>query len=265
MKRYAWIALALGLGALAIVGIQRLLLPADESWSRIQREGVLRVSMDASYPPFAAVDPDGALFGFDVDLAQALAARLGVRAVIETITYDALLPSVASGRNDAVISAFVPDLNQLDDVAYTPAYFVNGVVIVAAPGAEVDGREPWRWAAGRSLAVEYGAMGDVLVRDWRRRSGLPIVLTPYPTAAEALAAVSAGGADAALVDALSAYDFLKTGPDLAVVAGPFEPEPYAIAVSDDSPELLRALTAALADLEEEGVLRELRARWLGVP
>jgi ABC-type amino acid transport substrate-binding protein len=265
MKRYGWLAITVLIVGLVLLLGQRFWRPVDASWARIRQEGVLRVSMDASFPPFAAVGPDGAVFGFDVELAEALASRLGVQAVIENITYDALLPSVASGRNDAVISAFVPDLNQLDDVAYTPAYFVNGVVIVTAPGAQFDAAAPWRWAAGQHLAVEYGAMGDVLVRDWRRRSGLAINLTPYATAAEALDAVAAGQADAALVDALSAYAFLKTVPDLAVVAGPYEPEPYAIAVGADSPELLQALTEALAALEADGTLRDLRMRWLGVP
>jgi len=60
----------LGRGALGILSHR------DEAWTRIHREGVLRIGMDASYPPFEVVDAKGVFTGFDVDLATALAQRM---------------------------------------------------------------------------------------------------------------------------------------------------------------------------------------------
>src|SRR5690554_3687705 len=80
----------------------------DEFWERIQARGEFVVATDASYEPFSAVDGNGDLFGFDIELAEAIGRRWGVRVAFENITYDALLGALVAGRDDAVISAFVP-------------------------------------------------------------------------------------------------------------------------------------------------------------
>src|ERR1051325_3974765 len=63
----------------------------DVVWKRIQARGVFTVATDASYPPFSAVDANGNLFGFDIDLAEAIGRQWGVRVEFENIAYDALL------------------------------------------------------------------------------------------------------------------------------------------------------------------------------
>jgi ABC-type amino acid transport substrate-binding protein len=83
------------------------------------------------------------------------------------------------------------------------------------------------------------------------------------TAAEALAAVAAAEADAAVVDALAAYEFLAGQAGLALAGPPLEPEPYVIAVSIESPVLLRRLEETLAEMEADGTLEAMRVRWLG--
>src|SRR4026208_2010713 len=59
----------------------------DEVWKRIQARGVFTVATDASYPPFSAVDANGDLFGFDIDLAEAIGRQWGVRVEFENIAY----------------------------------------------------------------------------------------------------------------------------------------------------------------------------------
>jgi len=234
----------------------------DTAWARIKADGVLRVATDASYPPFSAVDANGDLFGFDIDLAEALGRRLGVRVEFENLAYDALLAAVASGRNDAVISAFTPQPDKLDEAAFTRPYFVSGTVAVVPAGGGSEIRDWAAWAQGKRLAVEYGAGGDVVARQWAQQVAAVNVL-PQPTAQDALTALLNGQADAALVDAVSAYEFLQAQPGLALAGPPIEPEPYAIAVSARSRELLPALNRALAEMEADGTLRALKVKWFG--
>lgn len=237
--------------------------PQDAAWARIKEKGVIVFATDASYPPFSAVDADGNLFGFDVELAEELARRLGVRAEFENIAYDTLLSAVVSGRDDAVISAFVPQLDRQNEVLFTRAYFVAGTVAViqnTERGAQIT---DWAgWAAGKTLAVEYGAGGDVLARQWARQVRGVRVL-PKPTAVEALAAVLNAEAQAALVDAVTAYEFLRSQPALMLAGPPVEPEPYALAVKATSKELLTAIERTLTEMEADGTLGELRVKWFG--
>ena len=266
VKRRRWAAGVVGAVGLAVLAllVWRAAHPVeDAAWARIQAEGRLVIATDASYEPFAATDANGDLFGFDIDLADALARRWGVTAVFENITYDALLGTLIVGRDDAVISAFVAQPERTREVSYTAPYFTGGTLIVIRRegGAAVTG-EPEAWAAGKTLAVEYGAGGDALVRQWARRV-VGVTVQPLATAGEALAAVSAGTADAAVVDAIAAYRFLAEHPELMSTGPVLEPQPYVIAVSVDSPVLLAQLQDALAAMEADGSLGDLRAKWLG--
>lgn len=235
----------------------------DEIWERIQTSGVFTVATDASYPPFSAVDENGDLFGFEIDLAEEIGRRWGVQVAFENIAYDALLGAVTSQRDDAVISAFVPQPGRTKEIAFTRSYFVGGTVMaVPTSSKQLINDDYEQWASGKIIAVEYGAGGDALARRWARRvAGLTIA--PQPTASEALLAVENGEAQAALVDAISAYDFLLGHPALALAGAPLEPEPYTIAVRADSRALFQQLESVLQAMEEDGTLPALRVKWFG--
>jgi ABC-type amino acid transport substrate-binding protein len=235
----------------------------DAAWARIQAEGRMVVATDASYPPFSAVDADGNLFGFDVDLAEEIGRRWGVEVAFENITYDALLTTLIVGRDDVVFSAFVLQPERTREVAYTQSYFTGGTVaVIRAADRDLLEGDPEAWAAGKTLAVEYGASGDALARQWARRVE-GITVTPLSTAGEALAELERGAADAALVDVIAAYDYLRGTQALRLAGPPLEPEPYVAAVSVKSPTLLRNLKETLAELEADGTLARLRVKWLG--
>jgi len=239
-------------------------LPKEDTiWKRIQERGVFTVATDASYPPFSAVDADGNLFGFDIDLAEAIGREWGVRVEFENIAYDALLDTLISDRDDAVISAFVPQPERTKQISFSRSYFVGGTVAVIKleTGTALKG-DPVLWASGKTLAVEYGAGGDALARQWKQRT-TGITLIPKPTADEALLAVENDQAQAALVDAISAYNFLRDHPTLTLAGPPLEPEPYAIAVSARSRTLYQQVGQALAALEADGTLVELKVKWFG--
>jgi ABC-type amino acid transport substrate-binding protein len=259
---------------------------SDDTWDRVRDSGVLRVGMDASFPPFESIAADGTLVGFDVDLARELGRRLGVEVqFVANLPYDGLYDALAVGRVDVVISALVIDPTRMADFAYSASYFDAGQVLVVPdePGAfsatcqvsePVEGIhlelvEGMADLGGCTLAVEFGTQGDLEARKWARR--LPdLTLVPCETAAEALAAVTAGEADAVLVDhvsALAAIQLLEIsetpkGFGLLIVEEPVVPEPYAIAVHEGSQALLRAIDDALAEMAQDGTLDGLATDWL---
>jgi ABC-type amino acid transport substrate-binding protein len=256
-----------------VFGVRQLGQPPDAAWQRIQAQKVFVVASDASYPPFESLDANGALFGFDVDLADEIGRRWGVQVHYENITYDALLGALVAGRDDAVISAFVPQPDRTREVSYTGAYFTSGTVVVVkqdAPRGQDPGSDPTAWASGKTLAVEYGGDGDALARQWERQlagqlagqtGGITILRKSTP--ADALLAVENRQADAALVDAISAYDFLMSHPALRLAGPPLNPEQYVIAVNVKSTLLLRQLEQTLAAMQADGTLTALKLKWFG--
>ena len=264
--RHRWYVIAAAIALLIIAGlaVRQLTQPPDLAWRRIQTQKVFTVATDASYPPFASLDANGALFGFDVDLADEIGRRWGVQVNYDNITFDALLGTLIAGRDDAVVSAFVPQPERTRQVAYTRPYFTSGTVaVIRQDGGQPLGPDPQAWASGKTLVVEYGADGDALARQWAARvTGITVLRKD--TAGSALLALEDRQADAALVDAITAYAFLMSHPGLQLAGPPFNPEPYVIAVSLKSPELLRQLQQALAAMQSDGTLPALKVKWFGL-
>lgn len=271
MARAAWGALGrpgrlfLAVVALLVPGIwiwsALSSAPEDAAWRRIRQSGVITFATDASYPPFATLDGDGAIVGFDVDVAREIGRRLGLRAGFENVAYDGLLGTLIVGRDDAAISALVAAPGRLDEIAYTRPYFNAGPVLVLRSDVAPP-PQPMRWSEGKVLAVEYGSQAEALARRWGQRvTGVSILARPGPRSA--MAAVESGEADAGLVDAVSAYAYLAESRSTLNMTAPVEDVVYVIAVARRSVELREALDSALKAMEADGTLETLRIEWFG--
>ncbi len=253
--------LALALVGLVVWGlVQGIASEAlDRSWERVRARGVLRIGSDLSYPPFGFVDEGGQPAGFDVDLGRAIAARLGLRAEFINLGYDGLYDALAADQVDILISGLVIDPMRMDDFAYTEPYFNAGQVLVVRR----DGPSPQGMSdlAGMRLAVELGSAGDVEARRWARRlPGLEVQTWMDPLGA--LAAVEAGQADVALVDAISARMALRGRPVLRISGDPVTYEPYAVVTRRRSQTLFEVIERTLGELSADGTVGRLLERWL---
>jgi len=263
LKKYRWLFLGVvALGLLIIVSLFIVHWNDDQAWARIQQRGIITFATDPTYPPFETLDGNGQFAGFDIELAQALAQRLGVKAEFEAVAYDGLLGTLITQRDDAVISAWVIQPERGKEASFTPTYFDAGVLLITRADETVDG-DPMTWAAGKTLSAEFGSTGDALARKWSR---LVVGLQPASEtdAATAMQKVADGHADGALIDAVAAFDYLKTNAKLKVAAAITEADaPYVLAVSVKSPVLLSKLTDALNAMQADGSLGDLRAKWFG--
>jgi polar amino acid transport system substrate-binding protein len=232
-----------------------------------RQPGVLRIGMDASYPPFEWIDPTGNPTGFDVALAEELGRRLGLEVqFVANLPYDGLYDALAVGRVDAVISALVVNPDRTADFEYSTPYFDAGQVLVVREGETAIGR--MADLAGHTLAVEFGSQGDLFARAWSRRLEGFTILT-YQTPQEALEAVENGTADAALVDHVSALasampkaEHIPHSGRLTIAGDPVSEELYAVATRREDGRLLRAINRALAAMQADGTLDSLRDDWL---
>lgn len=240
--------------------------PYRDDWDTIQQSGVLRVGMDASFPPFEVITPEGQLVGFDVDLANEIGRRLGLEVqFVPNLPYDGLYDALAVGQVDAIISALVVDPDKMSRFAYSISYFNAGQVLVIPKDTTNVHKIPD--LAGRTVAVELGSPGDEIARTWSRRlTGLRVV--SLPTAEEALERVALGQAEAALVDHVTAllitgkWDDVGEGRHLVIVDKTITDEPYAIAVRAGSRTLLRMINQALTEIATDGTRERLIAKWL---
>src|SRR3990172_11164939 len=107
-SKAGWLIIAaLALASLFIASLFIVDWNEDDAWARIQQRGLITFATDPTYPPFESLDANGDFFGFDIDLARAVAERMGLKAEFEAVSYHGLIGTLVVGRDDAVISAFV--------------------------------------------------------------------------------------------------------------------------------------------------------------
>jgi ABC-type amino acid transport substrate-binding protein len=230
----------------------------DESLRRVKASGVLRVGLEATFPPFETIDGAGAFGGLDVDLARALAADLGVQAEFVNLSYDTLYDALAARRVDALISMMVVEQERTMDVSYSPPYFDAGLLLVVDERmTEITGMAA---LAGHRVAVEAGSVAEEEVRRLAGAlAGLTILTFSEP--APALAAVARGEADAAVSDPVSLAAFRVAGGKVKAVGPPLTSETYSVVTPRGDRALSREIARLVESLRVSGELDRLAAKW----
>ena len=277
--RWRWAAVAvLAIAVIVVVGMvgRSVLGGRDRTWARIQETGVWRIGMDPSFPPFENLDTTtNEPVGLDVDLANALAARMGVRAEFVGIGFDQLMDAVVAHRVDSALSALPVAMERTQEMRFSEPYIEAGMVLAVPEGSPLTsaleaatgrGNAPLSDVApalaGQRVAVEWGSVGDSLARSLQTQLNGNLHLVLRNSTDEALSALAGGDADIAIVDAISLSLFGGTGARLVAVGQPLRSDPYAIVIPVDAPELLRRVNTALAALQADGTLAAIKARWL---
>ncbi|MGW6979708.1 ABC transporter substrate-binding protein [Streptomyces sp. NPDC054932] len=246
-------------------------LPAD-----IRAAGVIKVGTDATYAPMEFTE-NRRIVGVDPDVADALGKHLGVKFVFTSGTFDSLITSLNSGRQDVVMSSMSDTMARqqgLDDKGQKTGngvdfvdYFVAGSVVYVQKGNPQQIRSIAD-LCGRKTAVQRGTTFEEVVKTRSKEceaAGKPAVaIESFPTDAEAQTRVKAGGAVAGVNDyPVAAYLALKAdgGNAFEIVGNQIEAGPFGIAVAKDNPELRDALKAALAAIIADGSYRKALDKW----
>lgn len=264
-KGRAWflvVVLLAVVGALALwLALRTLPEAEDPTWERILETRLLLVCTDPSWPPFEWIDESSAqIQGFDVDLADLLAARVSdeeLRAEMVPVGFDGLYDALLAGRCDAVLSALPYEPMRTQDVTYSVAYFNAGLVLLTREDA--DGIDELADLEDRVVGVEWGFVPEGSTRQKEFLRSLRA--RRYDTAGDVLRALHAGEVEAALVDRIAALAYTRECQGLTFVGEPLHDVNYVIPVRPDSYRLLDEINRVLIEMREDGTLDDLQDRW----
>jgi ABC-type amino acid transport substrate-binding protein/tRNA A-37 threonylcarbamoyl transferase component Bud32 len=252
-----------GLVALLALVVLGVTLPEkDDSLSRVQRRGKLVVAIDPNCPPYAFKE-DGRLTGLDVELARALAARLGVEAEHRELywDWDGLRRGLEDRELDVLISATTITEERQRQVAFIE-YARDPLVFTGRPGTPLANKHD---LAGKVVAVQEGTTGQATAERLQREGVGFKEIRRYRSTPQSFAAVRSGEADIALDHLLIARYESRDG-KLAVAGAAgcdLEPEPLAIALRPEAQALRKALEDALRAVKEDGEFARIQDRWSG--
>jgi len=231
--------------------------PVDLTWHRMQVNKDFYVGIDPSYPPFAEWTPER-IEGIEPDIARELGRRLGVETSILIMGYDGLYDALYTGEVDLILAGLRVDPLYASWVHYSAPYFDAGQVLVSRREAPLNQMSA---LDSKTVAVEIGSLGDQTAQRWQRRlKSLHIERAMLPQ--DAIAAVTRGAADAALVDAISARLYLNGHAALVRSAGTVQPDAYVIALRAANYRLVEAVERALDEMRRDGTLDAIVNQWL---
>jgi polar amino acid transport system substrate-binding protein len=229
--------------------------------SRIVSSGTLRVGMSGNQPPLNFRSGEGELLGLEVDLAHALAGLMGVDLKIVEKPFSRLLPTLANGEVDLVISGMTITPERNLKAAFIGPYFLSGKSILTRSTVLAQADEAGDLdRADLKLAALEGSTSQQFVETMISKATL-VTTSSYDDAVKLLLAgeVEALVADREIVS-LTAFLHPKEG--LAMLRQPLTIEPIGIAAPPGDALLVNFLENTVGALEASGFLSDVRARWL---
>jgi polar amino acid transport system substrate-binding protein len=241
----------------ALVGVVGLACSRGETSSalaRIHHSGILRWGGDLQGgEPYVFEDPEhpGKLTGFEVEIADALARRLGVRAQFVQNDWSTLVPSLERQTFDIALNGLEVTPARALRIRFTRPYYVFGERLVARTG------DPRIRDLASLRGLRVGTLANSLA--WDLLEGAGAVRIPYEGQDEPFIDLARGRTDAVLLDDIIVARYGKR-PGLTVVGDVAEGQ-YAIGVRRGDPALVRAIDEALGESLQSGELRAILARW----
>lgn len=235
------------------------------------KDGSLDIGSDIAYAPIEFFDANNKPVGVDIDIANALAAELGVTAKFNAAGFDTLLPALDAKRYDVIMSAMTANAERkktVDFVEYLNAG--SGIIVAKGNPKNIKSADD---LCGKTVSVQKATVQvDFLSGSTASPGGLDkkckdagkpgVTVREFDDDPSAVQALIAGQSDAEMADfPVAAYSAQQSGGKLEVVPNQIDPAPYGIAVRKTSKPLNDALTKAFAAIRANGKYDEILKKW----
>ncbi len=230
---------------------------AGENLAAIKSAGALKIGTEGTYSPFTYHDTSGKLVGFDVEIGEAVAAKLGVKAEFIEGKWDGLIAGIDAKRYDTVINQVgITDARKQKYDFSEPYIASKAVLIVRADNADIKTFDDLKGKkSAQSLTSNFGKLAEAAGAELVGTDGFD----------QSIQLVLTGRADATINDSLSFLDFKKQKPDapVKIAAEQGNADYSGIIIRKGEPELLEAINKALADIKADGTYKKIADKYFG--
>jgi len=222
----------------------------DVSNAKLIKEGQLLVGTDAPYPPFEIGTPEGGDFGgFDKDLMDAIAEKLGLTPTYQNSSFDTIFRDVASGQFDVVAAAATITPARSKVVDFSRPYYESQQALVVPEGSDITSTDD---LSGKIVGVQQGTTGQTYAEDKTDASEV----RGFGKGADALAAVTTEQVDAAIVDQPFAADAVDKQGGIEIAEAIPTGEVYGFPTAPGNP-LVDDINEAIQQLIDDGTFNDL--------
>ena len=218
------------------------------------------VGFDQEFPPMGFVADDGSYVGFDLDLAQECAKRMGREFVAQPIAWDSKDQELKSGNIDCIWNGFTISGRE-DKYTWTQPYMENDQVVVVKNGSDIKGTSD---LAGKKVVVQKDSSGLAALEEKTELTSTFAELIQVDTYLNAMMELEAGNVDAIVMDEIVArYEIQTSGKDFAILDEAVASEEYGVGFLLGNTELKDKVETTLKAMAADGTLAKISEKWFG--
>ena len=240
------------LSALSLTGCKEASSPPSQ-------KPMLTMVTSGDNPPFEMHDTSqgGGLVGADIDLAQALARKLGLTLEIKDMDFSGLIPALQGGRADFAMALIAPSEERKKNISFSEPYYISRIAVISLSSQKISRKEE---LAHKKIGVQLGSTHEKTAQHLAQEiPGLAVF--SLNKLGDLIQELRTGRIDALLVEEIPAKAYGKAHKDLAYTFLEGYDSPFAIAFPKDSP-WVEKFNAALKELKKTGALEKIMAKWL---
>ena len=217
-------------------------------------EGKLTMSTNAQFPPYEMTTDDGGFEGIDVEIATAIAEKLGLELDILDMDFDSALLAVQQGKSDIVMAGVTVNEDRQLVMDFTDSYATGVQVIIVKEGSDVTIDNMGEGLIG----TQRGTTGNIYCTD---DYGEEHVMA-YDDGFTAVQALMNGQVDCVVIDNAPAQEFVKNTAGLTILDTEYANEDYAIGLNKGNTALLDAINTALNELISDGTVQTIIDKYI---
>ena len=219
--------------------------------------GKLTMATNAFFKPYEYYEGDK-IVGIDAEIADAIAAKLGLELVISNMEFNSIITAVTTGAADFGLAGMTVNEDRLLEVDFSTSYAKGVQVIIVKEGSEITSYDVLAAeGATYKIGVQLGTTGDIYASgEFGER------VTPYNNVNEAVLALQAGDIDCVIIDNEPAKACVAANEGLTILESTYADEDYAACFAKDNDALLDAVNAAIEELIMDGTIDAIIEKYI---
>nr|WP_326127363.1 transporter substrate-binding domain-containing protein [uncultured Oscillibacter sp.] len=234
--------------------------PADAAFTTVE-SGKLHMSTNAEFPPYEMTTDAGGFEGIDVEVADAIAKKLGLELVVDDMGFDAALTAVQTGQSDIAMAGITVTDERKEVMDFSDSYATGIQVVIVKEDSPIQSVDDLGNAD--MIGCQKATTGYIYCSDSPENGGYgEDHVTAFDTGALAVMALVNGQIDAVVIDNEPAKSFVAANEGLKILDTEFAVEDYAIGLAKGNTALLEAVNNAMAELKADGTFQGIVDKYI---
>ena len=229
------------------------------------KPGVLMIGVEVGYPPMEYYGPDGKTpMGFDIEMAKAVASRMGLKVEFIDTAWDGIFPGVETNRYDAIISSVTVTPARTAAHNFSKPYIANTLAMVVLKNSLTTIRSPEE-CAGFDVSFQQGTTADYYMQRLAQEHGLKFNPRGYEKVMNCFDELKMGRVDVIITDLLVAYDYIALpNSPFEIVWTSHDPDLFGICIKKGNDNLTNEINLALEEMFADGTMNYLSQQIFGM-